>query len=73
MDHQQTNLQRVKSALESGLKLTVLTAISICETVDLRKYISILKKDGMDIKSEWIQKGSKSFKRYWHEPTRNRT
>jgi len=61
----ETNLSRVKSAFENGLRLTVLTAVSICETVDLRKYVSMLRESGMDIKDDWIQKGKKSFKVYW--------
>ena len=65
MNQEQTNLSKVKSALESGLKLTVLSAISIASTIDLRKYISMLRQQGMDIKSEWVQKGKKSYKIYW--------
>ena len=63
----QTNLSRVKSAFESGLRLTVLTAVAIAETVDLRKYVSVLRQSGMDIKSDWVQKGKKSFKVYYLE------
>lgn len=71
MEQQQTNLQRVKSALESGLKLSVISVLNLCHTIDARKYFSILRQQGMNIKSEWVQKGKKSYKIYWHEPTIN--
>lgn len=68
MDKQQeTNLSRVKSALESGMKLSVISVLNLCQTIDARKYISILRKQGMDIKSEWVQKGKKSYKIYYLE------
>ena len=68
MDKQQeTNLQRVKSALESGMKLSVISVLNLCQTIDARKYISMLRQQGMDIKSEWVQKGKKSYKIYYLE------
>lgn len=65
MEQTETNLAKVRQALNQGLRLTVLTAISICDTVDLRKYVSMLKREGMNIQSEWVQKGNKSFKKYF--------
>ena len=67
MEQQQTNLQRVKSALESGMKLSVISVLNLCQTIDARKYISMLRQQGMDIKSEWVQKGKKSYKIYYLE------
>jgi hypothetical protein len=65
MEQQETNLSKVKSALESGLKLSVISVLNLCQTIDARKYISMLRQQGMDIKSEWVQKGKKSYKVYW--------
>ncbi len=61
----ETNLSKVKQCFENGLKLTVLTAIELCSTIDLRKYVSMLRKDGMNIQSDWVQKGNKSYKVYY--------
>lgn len=57
----ETNKENVKNALNAGLKLTVLSAIKL-GTIDLRKYVSMLRKEGMDIISEPTQNGNK--KRY---------
>ena len=65
MEQQQTNLQRVKSALESGMKLTVVSAIKICKTSELRTYITKLIRQGMNIQSEWKENKGKRFKVYW--------
>ena len=67
MNQQETNLSRVKSALESGMKLSVISVLNLCQTIDARKYISMLRQQGMNIKSEWVQKGKKSYKIYYLE------
>lgn len=67
MEQQETNLSRVKSALESGLRLTVVSAITICNTSELRVYITQLIRSGMNIKSEWKNNNEKRFKIYWLE------
>lgn len=65
MNQQETNLSRVREALKSGIRLTVLTAISL-GTIDLRKYVSMLKKEGMNIISEPTQNGNKKrFNTYY--------
>jgi len=62
----ETNLSRVRDALNAGMKLTVLSAIKIANTVDARKYISMLKREGMDIISEPTQNGNKKrFNTYY--------
>jgi hypothetical protein len=49
-----------------GAKLTVLTAIKYCRTVDLRKYISMLKREGLDIISEpTFNDNKKRFNTYY--------
>ena len=68
MDKQQeTNLSRVKSALESGMKLTVVSAIKLCHTSELRVYVTQLIRSGMNIKSEWKTNKEKRFKVYYLE------
>ena len=67
MEQQETNLSRVKSALESGIKLTVVSAIKICNTSELRCYITQLIRSGMKIKSEWKTNKEKRFKIYYLE------
>ena len=64
MEQQQTNLSRVKSALESGLRLTVVSAITICNTSELRTYVTQLIRSGMNIKSEWKENKGKRYKIY---------
>lgn len=71
MKTNETNLAKVRNALNSGLRLTVLSAISICSTVDLRKYVSMLRKEGLNIQNEWVQKGNKSYKVYWLKSKNN--
>ena len=65
MEQQETNLSRVKSALESGLKLTVVSAIKICNTSELRTYVTQLIRQGMNIQSKWMENKGKRFKIYW--------
>jgi len=65
-NQQETNLSKVRSAFNSGLKLTVLSAISIASTIDLRKYVSMLKKEGMNIIAEPTENGNKKrFNTYY--------
>ena len=62
----ETNLSRVRLCLMGGAKLTVLTAIKYCRTVDLRKYISMLKREGLDIISEpTFNANKKRFNTYY--------
>lgn len=61
----ETNKANVKNALNAGLKLTVLSAVKL-GTIDLRKYVSILKREGMDIISEPTQnENKKRFNTYY--------
>ena len=55
----ETNLAKVRQAFNNGLRLTVLSAISIASTIDLRKYVSMLRKEGMDIVGEPTTNGNK--------------
>lgn len=65
-DQIETNLSRVRLCLMGGAKLTVLTAIRYCKTIDLRKYVSMLRKEGLDIVAEPTQNGNKKrFNTYY--------
>lgn len=66
LSQHETNLSKVRSAFNNGLRLTVLSAISIASTIDLRKYVSMLKKEGMNIISEPTSNGkNKRFNTYY--------
>lgn len=56
----------IKDILLSG---TVLTSCGTAEkyiTADFRKYVSILRREGLNIVDEWTQsEGGKHFKKYW--------
>lgn len=65
MEQQETNLSKVKAAFNSGLKLTVLSALALCNTTELRVYVTQLIREGLDIKSQWQEKNGKRFKLYW--------
>jgi len=65
MKQQETNLSKVRQAFKNGLRLTVVSAISICNTSELRVYVTQLIREGLDIKSEWRENNGKRFKLYW--------
>lgn len=64
-------LHKIKNAFERGDKLTVLDATRDFNTVDLRKYVSILRAHphNMPITDQWDKHKptGKRFKRYWIE------
>lgn len=60
--------QRIKDFLMSGKKLTSCTAAKTFLTADLRKYISNLRADGMEIKDKWYESAKgKRYKVYYCE------
>lgn len=62
----ETNISMVRNAFKAGIKLTVASALRICKTVDLRKYVSMLRKEGLDIVSEPTINGNKKrFNTYY--------
>lgn len=57
----------ILKALINGQKLTVLSAVKKFNTVDLRKRISELRREGFKINDEWcVNNSTKSrYKSYW--------
>lgn len=66
---EEKNKQKIKTLLETGAKVTVKSAWLICRTTELRTYLSQLRKDGMMILSEWVERDGKRFKQYWLAPS----
>lgn len=66
MNQHETNLLKVRQAFNNGMRLTVLGIVNICNTIDGRKYISMLRKEGMDIIGEPTTNGNKKrFNTYY--------
>ena len=64
--NKQTNLSAIRKLLLGGCKLTVLLVLRLVRTLELRHYLSILRKEGMVIKDEWkTTDDGKRFKVYW--------
>lgn len=61
----ETIKKEILSDLTNGKRLTVLDGLKMYSTIDLRKYISLIKKDGINIESKWISKNGKHFKEYF--------
>lgn len=56
---------QIAAMLKAGKKLTVISALKEVHTLELRKFVSILKRKGMDIKSKWVTApNGKHFKEY---------
>ena len=51
--------------LTNGKTLTVLDGLTLYRTIDLRKYISDLRKDGNLISDRWVKSNGKKFKQYF--------
>lgn len=60
-----TTADRIKKYLLSGKSLTVLQALRMFGTTELRSKICRLAKKGYSIDKEIIHKDGKSFMKYW--------
>lgn len=58
-----TSIERIKNYLESGGKLTVLKALQLFKTTEMRSVASKLKKRGLNITSKRVADG-RHFE-YW--------
>jgi hypothetical protein len=54
----------IENHFKAGKELTVLDAVKLFRTIDLRKYISTLRKRGMNITSVWVVKPGVKYKIY---------
>ena len=68
-----TTTKLIMDYLNTGNKLSVLEAVDLCHTVDLRRYITDIRRDGHNVKDEWCKNENtkKRFKRYWIEKQGN--
>lgn len=56
---------RVMELLETGAKYTVVDFLRYANTTEARKVISVLKREGYDIKSNWKSGRGKRWKEYY--------
>lgn len=61
-----TAKSRIQMALKSGMYLTTAQGNRIGSTVDFRKIISLLKREGFEVKSFWNEKSGRRWKTYYH-------
>lgn len=57
-------IKAIENHFKAGKELTVLDAVKLFKTIDGRKYISILRKRGMNITDEWVFNPGVKFKIY---------
>lgn len=62
-----TTKDQLRNWLNAGNTITVLEATIILRTVDLRQYITQLRREGLPITDEWQtnEQTKKRFKKYW--------
>ena len=58
---------RVIALLSDGRKHTVMEIAFTCRVVDPRSIIRNIRKDGIEVKDEWVDGDETRFKRYWIE------
>lgn len=61
------NLTRIRFFLKGGARITSLLILRHVGTTEVRHYLSILRKEGMLIKDNWIEKDGKRFKEWYLE------
>lgn len=66
---------KIKKHFEDGYSLTVVEALRYFNTIELRKFVSNLRRKGLDIKDEWVENSTsrKKFKRYFLPISKNAT
>lgn len=66
MEQNKSVKAQIKTYLQSGKILTSCTAAKEFLTADLRKYISVLRSEGLKISDELVENNNKKrFKRYF--------
>lgn len=57
-------LKAIENYFKSGKELTVLGGVKLFHTIDLRKYVSILRQQGMNIVGTWVFDPGVKYKIY---------
>ena len=63
-----TKKEQIKELFKKRQRLSVKTTWRKVKTTELRYYVSLLKKEGLNILSEWVNRGGNRFKEYWLAP-----
>lgn len=63
---------RIKTAFESGMRMTTAQGNRIGQTVDFRKIVSRLKREGLEIKSFWNEQDGRRWKTYYLQQPLNK-
>lgn len=61
------NLSKIRVLLMSGAKLTSITVLRLIGTTEIRHYLSKLRREGLAIKDQWLERDGKRFKTWWIE------
>lgn len=61
------NLSRIRSLLQAGAKITSIIVLRLVGTTEVRHYLSILRKEGLVIRDNWIEQNGKRFKEWYLE------
>jgi len=65
MENDSKTMSLIKKDFENGNKHSVLSALKKFGTTELRRIVSRLKKQGLNVCSEWQEYDGKRFKIYW--------
>lgn len=57
---------RIRRALESGIRMTTAQGNRIGRTVDFRKVVSRLRRNGFDVRSYWNERNGRRWKTYYY-------
>lgn len=59
------NLTLIRNLLLEGLRITSISVLKSIGTTEVRHYLSILRKEGLTIKDNWLEKDGKRFKEWY--------
>jgi len=58
--------KQISQHFKEGNSLTVVETLQLFQTIELRKIVSTLRRQGMEIKDEWMESSKgKRYKRYF--------
>ena len=57
--------QAIKQSFEAGHTLTTLDGLTRFRTLEMRKFVSMLRAEGMNIGDRWVSNNGKRFKQYF--------